>query len=224
MCSLEGLSTKACKTPCALSVLSLEAQCLTVVVKAMCDLVPDDHSYAAVIQRFGLGGTEERGLQNARREDWKKSHSTVKTLPRYPAWAVGPDHFYGLQPKSRCSLWSPSSTKWLTHGNAVGQEEQSSRITPLFRHFQNHDQHLLCYYFALRKKQFVLIYITQHSQTSVSSLDKPHNIVRSGRVSPKKNKLFDHSITNQSQRQEFILLLKIQVTPTRINKNRPSWQ
>lgn len=38
---------------------------LTVVIKAVRDLVPDDHSYAAVIQRFGLGGTEERRLQNA---------------------------------------------------------------------------------------------------------------------------------------------------------------
>lgn len=136
----------------ALSVLSLAAPCLTVVVKAVCDLMPDDHSYAAVIQGFGLRGTEERGLQNARREDCKESHSTVMALPRYPAATVGPEHFDGLQQKPPCSLGSPHSNKWLAHGNAVGQEEQGSRTAPLFRHFQNHEQLLLCYYFALQEK------------------------------------------------------------------------
>lgn len=49
--------------------LPLAAQGLTVVVEAVRDLVPDDHPDAAVVQRPGLGGTEERGLQNPRRED-----------------------------------------------------------------------------------------------------------------------------------------------------------
>ena len=54
----------------------------------MCDFMTDDHAYATIIQRFGLGCTEERGLQNASREDCKKTHNTVNALPRYPMCAV----------------------------------------------------------------------------------------------------------------------------------------
>lgn len=86
------------------------AQHLTVVVEAVRDLVPDDHSYAAVVQGFGLGGTEERGLQNARREDWKRSHSTVKALPHYPAGTVRPDHFYGFNQNQPVPSNLPAAT------------------------------------------------------------------------------------------------------------------
>lgn len=110
MCPLEGLSTKACESPCALSALSLAAQGLTVVVKAVRDLVPDDHSYAAVIQRFGLGGAEERGLQDARREDWKKATAQLR-----PCLAV-------LQVQwDQTTLWASTKT---TLFPSISQQQQ----------------------------------------------------------------------------------------------------
>lgn len=38
----------------------------------MSDFVSDDHADAPIIQWVGLPGTEEGGLQNASREDWRR--------------------------------------------------------------------------------------------------------------------------------------------------------
>lgn len=58
--------------------ISAKGKCylyFTIVIKAMRDLMSDDHADGPIVQGVGLPGTKERGLQNASREDWRRENS-----------------------------------------------------------------------------------------------------------------------------------------------------
>lgn len=50
--------------------------CDTIVVKAMCDLMSNDHPNAPIVQRPGLTFTKEWGLKNTCRKYWEKADNS----------------------------------------------------------------------------------------------------------------------------------------------------
>lgn len=54
--------------------------CLTVVIKSVCDLMSDNHSYSTEVKGLVLMFTEERRLQDSCWKDWENTRNETIQL------------------------------------------------------------------------------------------------------------------------------------------------
>lgn len=86
----------------------------------MCDFMTDDHAYATIIQRSGLGCTEERGLQNASWKDCKKPTSQLRPCLITLCVQCEQTIFMGFNQSHALPSDLPAAVSELTQGNGCG--------------------------------------------------------------------------------------------------------